>query len=82
MIVTSILLWKRHPLGWLWAVPLVTFAAAMGSAIVGMMVVMKTTGFAVPAALIAAMTLSASLALYLDAAALLPTIRHSRAIPE
>ena len=37
MVVTSILLWKRHPHGWLWAVPLVTFAGAMGSAIVGMM---------------------------------------------
>jgi hypothetical protein len=82
MIVTSILLWKRHPLGWLWAVPLVTFAAAMGSAIVGMMVVMKTTGLAVPAALIAAMAISASLALYLDAAVLLPKIRHPGTIPE
>jgi hypothetical protein len=82
MIATSILLWKRHPLGLLWAVPLVTFAAAMASSIVGMMIVMKITGLAVPAALIAAMAISASLALYLDATVLLPKIRHPRAIPE
>jgi hypothetical protein len=82
MVVTSILLWKRHPLGWLWAVPLVTFAAAMGSAIVGMMAVMKTAGLPVPAAVVAAMAISASLALYLDADALLPKIRHPHSIPE
>jgi hypothetical protein len=82
MIVTSILLCKRHPLGWLWAVPLVTFAAAMGSALVGMMAVMKTAGLAVPAALMAAMAISASLALCLDVDALLPKVRHSRAVPE
>ena len=80
MVVTSILLWKRHPLGWLWAVPLVTFAAAMGSAIVGMMAVMKTAGLPVPAAVVAAMAISASLALYLDADALLPKIRHPHRI--
>jgi hypothetical protein len=82
MVVTSILLWKRHPLGWLWAVPLVTFAAAMGSAIVGMMAVMKTAGLPVSAAVVAAMAVSASVALYLDADALLPKIRHHRAVPE
>jgi hypothetical protein len=80
MVVTSILLWKRHPLGWLWAVPLVTFAAAMGSAIVGMLAVMKTAGLPVPASLIAAMAISASLALYLDADALLPKTRHPHRI--
>jgi hypothetical protein len=80
MVVTSVLLWKRHPLGWLWAVPLVTFAAAMGSAIVGMMAVMKTAGLPVPAAVVAAMAISASLALYLDADALLPKTRHPHRI--
>ena len=82
MIAASILLWKRHPLGWLWAVPLVTFAAAMGSAIVGMMAVMKTAGLPVSAAVAAAMAVSASLALYLDADALLPKIRQPHRIRE
>jgi hypothetical protein len=82
MVVTSILLWKRHPLGWLWAVPLLTFAAAMGSAIVGMMAVMKTGGLPVPGALIAAMAVSASLALYLAVDLLLPGIRHTHTIPK
>jgi hypothetical protein len=82
MVVTSILLYQQHPLGWLWAVPLVTFAAAMGSAIVGMMAVMKTAGLPVSAAVVAAMAVSASVALYLDADALLPKIRHHRAVPE
>jgi hypothetical protein len=82
MVVTSILLHQQHPLGWLWAVPLVTFAAAMGSAIVGMMAVMKTAGLPVSAAVVAAMAVSASIALYLDADALLPKIRHRHATPE
>jgi hypothetical protein len=82
MVVTSILLWNGHPLGWLWAVPLVTFAAAMGSAIVGMMAVMKAAGLPVSAAVVAAMAVSASVALCLDADLLLPKIRHVRRIPE
>jgi len=82
MIAASILLWKRDPRGWLWAVPLVTFAGAMGSAIVGMMAVMKTAGLPVSAAVAAAMAVSASLALYLDADALLPKIRHPHRIRE
>jgi len=80
MVVTSMLLWKRHPLGLLWAVPLLTFAAAMGSAIVGMMAAMKSAGLPVPAALIAGMAFSTSLALYLSADALLPKIRHTNRI--
>jgi len=60
----------------------VTFAGAMGSAIVGMMAVMKTAGLPVSAAVAAAMAVSASLALYLDADALLPKIRHPHRIRE
>lgn len=44
MIVTSMLLWKRNLFGLLFAVPLMTFAAAMGAAIIGMSVVMSARG--------------------------------------
>ena len=65
MIVTSVSLWKRRALGFLLAVPLMTFAAAMGSAIVGMMLVMRTRGLPAPGGLIAAMTIATAIALYL-----------------
>lgn len=44
MIVTSVLLWKRNLFGLFFAVPLMTFAAAMGTAIIGMSIVMQTRG--------------------------------------
>lgn len=44
MIVTSVLLWKRNVFGLFFAVPLMVFAAAMGAAIIGMSIVMRTRG--------------------------------------
>jgi hypothetical protein len=44
MVVTSWLLWKRHPLGLLFTVPLLTFAAAMGTAIAAMSAIMIARG--------------------------------------
>jgi hypothetical protein len=44
MIITSILLWKRKPAGYLFAVPLLMFAAIMGMAIIAMLVVMGQKG--------------------------------------
>jgi hypothetical protein len=41
MIVTSWLLWKRQPLGLLFAAPLLIFTIAMGAAIIGMSAVMS-----------------------------------------
>jgi hypothetical protein len=46
MIATSWLLWIRHPLGLLFTVPLLTFAATMGAAIIAMSVVMSARGLA------------------------------------
>jgi membrane protein implicated in regulation of membrane protease activity len=53
MIVTAVLLWKRNPFGLFFAVPLMTFAAAMGAAIIGMSVVMNSRGLGDPNAVIA-----------------------------
>jgi NADH:ubiquinone oxidoreductase subunit K len=44
MIVTSVMLWRRNLLGLFFAVPLMVFAAAMGAAIIGMSIVMRTRG--------------------------------------
>ena len=44
MIVTSILLWRRNIIGLLFAVPLMTVAAAMGAAIIGMSLVLNARG--------------------------------------
>jgi hypothetical protein len=43
-IATSVLLWKRRPLGLLFAVPLLVFTALMGLAIIAMTFVMRTRG--------------------------------------
>jgi hypothetical protein len=44
MIVTSVLLRRRRPLGFLFAVPLMVFAAVMGVAIISMSIVMNARG--------------------------------------
>ena len=47
-IATSVLLWKRRPLGFLFAVPVLVFAALMGLAIIAMTFVMRVRGLSVP----------------------------------
>jgi hypothetical protein len=44
MAVTSVSLWKNRPFGLFFAVPLMTFAVAMGAAIVAMSIVMQRRG--------------------------------------
>jgi hypothetical protein len=44
MIITSVLLWKRKALGYLFAVPLMVFAAIMGTGIISMFAVMSRRG--------------------------------------
>jgi hypothetical protein len=61
MAVTAVLLWRRRPFGFLAAVPLATFMAAMGVAIVGMAVMARARGVgsaavAVPMAGLVALT--------------------------
>jgi hypothetical protein len=61
MAVNAVLLWKRRPLGFLAAVPLATFMAAMGVAIIGMAVMesirgLASAGVAVPMSVLVALT--------------------------
>lgn len=44
MVITSIMLWKRRPTGYLFAVPFLMFAAIMGIGIISMLVVMSRRG--------------------------------------
>jgi tryptophan-rich sensory protein len=44
MIITSVMLWKRKTLGYLFAVPLMVFAAIMGIGILSMFAVMGRRG--------------------------------------
>jgi hypothetical protein len=44
MIITSVLLWKRKALGYIFAVPLMVFAAAMGIGIISMFATMSRRG--------------------------------------
>jgi hypothetical protein len=74
MIVTSVLLWRRRPFGFLLAVPLTTFAAAMCLAIVGMMLFMRTRGLPAPAALIAGLVVVSGLAVALTIDLLRPSV--------
>ena len=74
MIVTSMLLWRRRPLGFLLAVPLTTFTSAMSLAIVGMMLFMRTRGLPAPAALIAGLVVASGLAVALTIDLLRPSV--------
>lgn len=56
MVVTGVLLQRRHVLGVLFAAPLLTFTVAMGAAIVAMAVVMDIRGLADGRAVASAMT--------------------------
>jgi hypothetical protein len=47
-IATSVLLWKRRPLGLLFAVPVLVFATMMGLAIITMAFVMRAKGLPAP----------------------------------
>jgi hypothetical protein len=75
MIVTSVSLWRGRLLGRLLTVPLLTFAAAMGFAIVGMMLVMRARGLAAPSALIGGLSAVSGLAVVLTFDFLRPAIR-------
>jgi hypothetical protein len=44
MVITSIMLWKKRPAGYLFAIPFLVFAAIMGMAIISMLVVMSRRG--------------------------------------
>ncbi len=44
MVISSIMLWKGRPVGYLFAVPLLMFAAIMGMAIIAMLLVMSQRG--------------------------------------
>jgi hypothetical protein len=72
MIVTSVLLWKRSPFGVLFAVPLMTFAAAMGAAIIGMSVVMSGRGLAEPTAVVVMFVVLIAIAVRLTYSVLRP----------
>jgi hypothetical protein len=63
MIVTAWLLWKHHALGVLLTVPLLTFAAAMGAAIIGMSVVMSSRSLAGSGVIIAVFVVLVAIAL-------------------
>jgi hypothetical protein len=76
MMVTSVLLWKRHLFGLLFAVPLMTFAAAMGAAIIGMSVVMSARGLGSAAGVIAVFVVLIAITLGLTYL-FLRRIRHS-----
>lgn len=80
MIVASVHLWKRRALGFVMVVPLLVFAAAMGTAIIGMMIVMQTRELAAADGPIALMAVSSAAALFLIVDAVLPKIRHPRVI--
>ena len=47
-IATSVLLWNRRPLGFLFAVPVLVFATLMGLAIIAMTFVMRARGLPAP----------------------------------
>jgi hypothetical protein len=63
MIVTAWLLWRHHALGVLLTVPLLTFAAAMGAAIIGMSVVMNSRSLAGSGVIIAVFVVLVAIAL-------------------
>jgi hypothetical protein len=50
MIVTAVALWRRRPLGLLFAAPLLTFATVMGIAILAMFFAARAWGAAIPTA--------------------------------
>jgi hypothetical protein len=82
MIVTSGLLWKRRSFGLFFAVPLMTFAAAMGSAIIGMSVVMWLRGLGDATAVIAVFVVLIAAAVALTYAFLRPVSIHGRGADE
>jgi hypothetical protein len=73
MMITSVLLWKRKALGFLFAVPLLIFSALMGIAILSMSYVMSAKG--VPAPILFVMIIGAVVlaSLYLSYRFLLET---------
>jgi len=62
-IATAWLLWRRRPGGLLFAVPLLTFTATMGVAIVGMSVVMNVRGLAAGNGVVAVFVVLVAIAL-------------------
>jgi hypothetical protein len=63
MMATAVLLWKRDLYGLLFTVPLLTFAAAMGMAIIGMSVVMGARGLGESTGVIAVFAVLVAIAL-------------------
>lgn len=75
LFITGALLARRHPLGYLFAVPMLVFSALMGLAIVGMMAAMSLRGIPSSAAVGGAMVASASISVFL-ATRLLAEVAH------
>jgi len=79
MAVTSVSLWKRRPFGVFFAVPMMTFAAAMGAAIAGMSIVMERRGLVPDASgTIALFGVLVAIALALTSTFLRRVCRHDR----
>jgi hypothetical protein len=73
MMITSVLLWKRKFLGYLFAVPLLIFAAVMGIAIISMSYVMSAEGVSAPIPFVVIIGAVVLASLYLSCRFLLET---------
>ena len=80
-IATSVLLWQRRPLGFLFAVPVLVFAALMGLAIIAMTFVMRARGLPAPMGFLPVIG-SAVLCSAYFAALLLGEIRDDEVAPD
>jgi hypothetical protein len=65
MLITSAFLWKRRPLGFLFAAPMLTFSALMGSAIISMQCFLENKSIVEPTPVGTLMGLSILISLYL-----------------
>jgi|SRR5262245_39821699 len=77
MIVTAVLLRKRHSLGLLFAAPLMTFAAAIGTAIIGMSLVISARGLGEAAGVVVVFVVLILIALDLTYVLLKPMRAHA-----
>jgi hypothetical protein len=64
MIVTALSVWRRRPLGLLFAAPLLTFSAVMGIAVLSMFAVERARGGAIQAVPILVMSIVVLLSVY------------------
>jgi len=65
MAVVSVKLWERKTLGFIFAVPFLTFGVLMGSAIISMLLFLTARGFPSPVAIEVAIAVSILVGLYL-----------------